>query len=332
MKNRRSFLTDSAYLTGALTLGGLHLTSCAGSSSMPKDAILMTPNTSGDAGMDDMFFKISLAQWSYHKALWAKQFDHLDFAAKAKSLDIHAIEYVNQFFKDKAEDASYLSEMNTRAADQGVTQVLIMIDGEGGLGDPDDAARKTAVENHYKWVDAAKTLGCHSIRVNAYGQGDREVVAAAAVDGLGGVSEYAAKENINVIVENHGGYSSDGGWLSGVMRQVKMDNCGTLPDFGNFCMKRDPENPYTAPCLDEYDKYKGVEEMMPFAKAVSAKANVFDENGDEAVIDYMKMLSIVKDHGYTGHVGIEYEGRDLDEQTGIIKTRDLLRKVGKALS
>ncbi len=280
----------------------------------------------------EMFFKISLAQWSFHKALFGGKLEHLDFAAKAKSMGIDGIEYVNQFFRTKAEDMSYLDQMNQRAADNQVKQVLIMVDGEGGLGDTDDAARKTAVENHYKWIHAAKYLGCHSIRVNAFGQGSREDVWHAAVDGLGSLAEYAAKESINVIVENHGGYSSDGKWLSSVMAKIDLPNCGTLPDFGNFCVKRDGDGPWGGNCIEHYDKYLGVKELMPYAHSVSAKSHRFDDNGNEIDIDFMKMMKIVKDHGYTGYVGIEYEGNELGEEEGIMATKRLLEKVGIALS
>ncbi len=278
----------------------------------------------------DMFFKLSLAQWSFHKALFAKELEHLDFAAKARQLGIGGIEYVNQFFKDKAEDNAYLSQMTDRATEHDVNQLLIMVDGEGGLGGTDDKERLKAVENHYKWVHAAKTLGCHSIRVNAYGEGSAEDVSTAAIDGLGRLATYAQKENINVIVENHGGYSSNGKWLSSVMKQINLPNCGTLPDFGNFCITREKGNYRN--CLEEYDRYQGVKDLMPFAKAVSAKSHDFDSNGEETQSDYMRIMKIVKDAGYRGYVGIEYEGNQLSEEAGIIATRELLIKVGKALS
>ncbi len=308
----------------AALMGSVAYSACGNKSATDTAAISKSAN--------DMFFKISLAQWSLHKTIFAGQLDNLDFAAKAASLDIHGIEYVNQFFKDKAEDTAYLSEMNKRAADNGVKQLLIMIDGEGGLAEVDAAKRNEAVENHYKWVNAAKFLGCHSIRVNAFGVGSAEEVAAGAVEGLGALATYAAKENINVIVENHGGYSSNGQWLSGVMKQINMPNCGTLPDFGNFCIKRDSGEMWGGNCIEEYDRYQGVSELMPFAKAVSAKSNNFNESGDDTGTDYLKMMQIVKDHGYTGYVGIEYEGDVLGEVEGIIATRDLLRRVGQQLS
>ena len=276
----------------------------------------------------DPQFQISLAQWSLNKSLFGGKLDHLDFAAKSKNdFDIANIEYVNQFFKDKATDHAFLDEMNKRAVDLGVKQLLIMIDGEGGLGDLDAASRKKAVENHYKWVEAAKYLGCHSIRVNAFGVGTAEEVFDAAVDGLASLSTFAKDYDINVIVENHGGYSSDGQWLSGVMKQINMPNCGTLPDFGNFCVKRDSGKEWDGNCIEEYDRYKGVRELMPFAKAVSAKSHSFDAEGNETNTDYLKMMKIVKEAGYSGYVGVEYEGSELSEDEGIMATKNLLEKV-----
>ena len=274
------------------------------------------------------FFEVSLAQWSLHKALFAKEMDHLDFAARAKNeFGIQNIEYVNQFFKDKAKDKVYLGEMDKRAKDLGVKQLLIMVDGEGGLAELDNTQRKTAVENHYKWVEAAKFFGCHSIRVNAFGVGSAQEVQSAAIDGLGSLALFAKDYNINVLVENHGGYSSDGKWLSYVMSQINMTNCGTLPDFGNFCIKRDNGQPWGGNCIEEYDRYQGVKELMPFAKAVSAKSNDFDQDGKEIHTDFLKMMQIVKDAGYKGYVGIEYEGSELPESDGIKATKRLLDKI-----
>lgn len=268
-------------------------------------------------------FEISLAEWSLHKTLFDKKLDHLDFAITAKKeFGIDAVEYVNQFFKDKAKDAAYLADLSKRAKDAGVKQLLIMIDGEGNLGDPSLKKRTEAVENHYKWVEAGKTLGCHSIRVNAGSAGSYEDQMFRAADGLRALSEFGAEHGLNVIVENHGGLSSNGAWLAGVMKQVNMKNCGTLPDFGNFQLK---ENEW-------YDRYKGVTELMPFAKAVSAKSHDFDANGNETATDYKKMMKIVLDAGYSGFVGIEYEGSKLDEFSGIRATKALLEKVRSELS
>lgn len=268
-------------------------------------------------------YDISLAQWSLHKALFAGELSNLDFAKVAKSeFGISAVEYVNAFFKDKGKDKSYINQMKQVAEDQGVKSLLIMIDGEGYLGDNDETKRIQAVENHYQWIEAAKQLGCHSIRVNAAGEGTAEEVQQNAIDGLGRLSTFAKDYDINVIVENHGGYSSNGQWLNQVISSVSMPNCGTLPDFGNFCITRDEERN----CIDEYDRYQGMKDLMPFAKGVSAKSHDFDENGNEIHSDFTKMLNIVKDSGFTGYVGIEYEGEVMSEYDGIRATKALLEK------
>ena len=327
-KNRRTFLKDTGQ--AALGVGLFGLLACSGNGEKTRTTTQPATTTQKEEGL---FFKISLAQWSLHRMIRAGQLDNLDFAAfTKKEFDIDAIEYVNQFFKDKAEDKAYLAEMIKRANDNGVKSLLIMIDGEGALGDLDDAKRNTAVENHYKWVDAAHTLGCHSIRVNAYGEGDITAVQKAAVDGLGRLAEYGAKAGLNVIVENHGSYSSNGDWLSGVMAQVNKTNCGALPDFGNFCVRKSGPGFYEGDCVEEYDRYKGVTQLMPYAKAVSAKSHDFDAQGNETHTDYMKMMQIVKDAGYRGYVGIEYEGSELSEVDGIKATKKLLEMVGKKLS
>jgi sugar phosphate isomerase/epimerase len=259
------------------------------------------------------WFEISLAEWSLHRTIFSGKMTNLDFPKVAKQdFGIDAIEYVNQFFKDKANDKSYLKDLKDRCKSEGVKSVLIMCDGEGATGDPDQAARMNAVENHYKWVDAARFLGCHSIRVNAYSKGTPEEQARLCADGLAKLGEYASKQNINVIVENHGGLSSRGDWLTGVMQKVNMKNVGTLPDFGNFY---------------EYDRYKGVEEMMPFAKGVSAKTHDFGPYGDELFVDYTRLLEIVKAAGYRGRIGIEFEGDRVSEVDGIRLTKALLERV-----
>ena len=270
-------------------------------------------------------FKISLAEWSLHNTINKGELTNLDFPAYAKEkCGIDAVEYVNQCgeFKDKAKNQEYLAELKQRCEDAGVISLLIMCDGEGALGDPEDARRTQAVENHYKWVEAAKFLGCHSIRVNAQSSGSREEQQRLAVDGLRRLSEFAAPLGMNVIVENHGGLSSDGAWLAAVMKTVDLPNCGTLPDFGNF---------QTSPGV-WYDRYQGMEELMPFAKGVSAKSHEFDDEGNEVRTDYRRMMKIVLDAGYRGHVGVEWEGTHLSEHEGIMATKRLLELVRDELA
>jgi L-ribulose-5-phosphate 3-epimerase len=263
-------------------------------------------------------FRISLAQWSLHRTLRKGDLDNLDFAKfSQEEFGIDAVEYVNQFFKDKAKDSVYLTEMKQRAADHGVKNVLIMVDGEGALGDADPKKREKAVTNHYPWVEAAKFLGCHSIRVNAQSSGSSEQQMDLAADGLRRLCEFAAGHKMNVIVENHGGLSSNGRWLAGVMEKVDLPNCGTLPDFGNFRITNN----------EWYDRYQGVTELMPYAKAVSAKSHEFDDQGNEVNTDFTKMMKIVLDAGYHGYVGIEYEGSKHSEVDGIRATQQLLQKI-----
>ncbi len=258
------------------------------------------------------WFEISLAEWSLHRTIRGGKLKNIDFPAfAANEFGIHAVEYVSQFFKDESKDITYLKDLNARAADHNVKNVLIMIDREGDLGDADVAKRKQAVENHYRWIDAAQELGCHAVRVNAAGKGTPEEVAKRVVESLTTLSSYGKDANIKVVVENHGGISSDGNWLSGVLAAVNLDNCGSLPDFGNFY---------------EYDRYQGVTDLMPFAKGISAKSWDFDAQGMESKIDYPRMMKIVKDGGYSGYIGIEYEGETLDEIQGIKLTKALLQR------
>lgn len=267
-------------------------------------------------------FKISLAQWSLHRALQSGQLDALDFSTFARQqFDVGAVEYVNTFFKDKAKDRTYLGELRSRASGSNVSSLLIMVDGEGLLGDPNASRRTEAVENHFRWVEAAKFLGCHSIRVNAASAGSPDTQRDLAVDGLRRLTDFAAGHDINVIVENHGGLSSNGAWLADVISRVDHTRCGTLPDFGNFDLGDGVS----------YDRYQGVRELMPFAKAVSAKSYAFGPDGKETTIDFLRMMRIVLDAGYRGHVGIEFEGDGVSENQGIRATKLLLERIREEL-
>ncbi len=305
--NRREFLTRSA----ALSLGP----------ALARNALAATRPRRGEK--ERPVFKISLAQWSLHKALFAEEIQPLDFPAFTRErYGLEAVEYVNVFFGGREQDEAYLADLKRRCDDAGVKSLLIMIDREGALGDADPAARAKAIENHHKWVEAAKFLGCHSIRVNAASSGTPDEQRDLAADGLRRLTEFAAGHELNVIVENHGGLSSNGAWLASVIRQVDHPRCGTLPDFGNFQVSPG----------EWYDRYQGVEELMPFAKAVSAKSHDFDAEGNETNTDYHRMMRIVLDAGYRGWVGIEYEGSGLSEVEGVAATQRLLERVREALT
>ena len=262
-------------------------------------------------------FKISLAQWTLVKELRSGTIDNLDFAKVASDHGIHAIEYVNQFFMDKANDDSYLAEMKKRAADAGVESVLIMCDREGNLGDPDEAKRMQTVENHRKWIDAAKFLGCHSIRVNARSNGSWDEQVKLAADGLARLTEFGSREGLNVIVENHGGLSSNADWLAEVITRVNHPNCGTLPDTGNFKISDD----------ESYDSYRGVEKLMKWAKGVSIKDTVWDDKGNQSPMDFERMMRIVVGAGYHGYCGIEFGGYQ-----GLNRSRELLEQAREKIA
>lgn len=282
------------------------------------------------AAAADPLFKISLAEWSINRPLFDGTMQHLDFAKIAKSLGIDAIEYVNQFFKDKAKDTAYLREMRSRAQAEGVTQVLIMCDGEGNLGDPDPAKRQAAVENHHKWVEAAKFLGGHTIRVNGYSAGTPDEQMKLVAEGMRKLVEFADPHGINVVIENHGGLSSNAKWLVQTIKLVNHPRAGTLPDFGNFRISG-PGRGNPDAKLESYDSYVGVAEMMPLAKGVSVKTRVWDWSGNSSDIDLLRMMKIVVDAGYRGHVGIEYgpAGRELE---GIKQLRQQLEAVRDQLA
>jgi sugar phosphate isomerase/epimerase len=267
-------------------------------------------------------YKISLAEWSLHNMLFAGELDNLNFPQFSKEkCSIDAVEYVNQFFKEK-DSESYNKELLKRSEDAGVKNVLIMVDGEGPLGSPDENVRRETVDNHKKWIYAAKTLGCHCIRVNAQSEGTYEDQQKYAAEGLRLLCEVADQHGIDVIVENHGGLSSNGEWLAGVIKRVDHPRAGTLPDFGNF---RIAEGEW-------YDRYQGMKELMPYAKGVSAKSHDFDADGKETGTDFFKMLQIIKESGYQGYIDVEYEGKQLPELDGVIATRKLLERAIASVS
>ena len=286
-----------------------------------------------------LFFKISLAQWSLNEAIRSGEMDPLDFAEKAHEMGFEGIEYVSQLYtplmetykNDQVALDSILPKMKAKSEEFEVKNVLIMVDSEGNLAAASESERNQAVEDHKKWIDAAKYLGCHAIRVNLIGAADKEIWKTSAIDGLGKLADYGATQNIEVSVENHGGYSSDAALLMEVINTIDKENCGTLPDFGNFCIERENDKMWDAPCVKEYDKYKGIEEMMPKALAVSAKTYDFNEAGEETSMDFTKILQIVKDAGYTGFIGVEYEGENHTPEEGILLTKELLVKAAQNL-
>jgi sugar phosphate isomerase/epimerase len=332
--SRREFLAATGLMSAGWLLGG----SLGGSAGGSRG-----PSTKTD------LFGISLAQWSLHRshfgngrerlAGWSYDqvrqaylddtasilrgtLDPLEFPRAARQdYGLEAVEYVNVFYFDKARDEAYLRAMKGAADNEGVKSLLIMCDMEGDLGAPAPELRATAVRNHHRWVEAAAFLGCHSIRVNARSAGSSEEQQKLAADGLHQLADYGNQLGIDILVENHGGLSSNGSWLAGTIEMADHPRVGTLPDFGNFRISAD----------ERYDRYRGMRELMPFAKAVSAKSNDFDADGNEATMDFTELVRIVLDAGYRGYLGVEYEGSALSEPEGIRATIALLRRVREEL-
>lgn len=310
MATRRLFVKQSLLGAGALLV---------------KPSLFAAAKTQG--------LEISLAEWSLHRALKAGEIDHLDFPSIAKKeFGINAVEYVNGFFggskmnfKEAAKNTDYLNELLKRSKDAGVVNHLIMVDDEGSLAIPDKKERTTAIDNHKKWIEAAKFLGCKTVRVNLHGKGEPDEKKNASVESLSKLGEFAKPMELNVVVENHGSDSSNGKWMASVMKQVNMPNVGTLPDFGNFCISH-PWGTTQDGCDELYDRYLGMKELLPYAKGVSAKSYDFDANGEQPMMDYKRLISLVQSSGFQGYIGIEFEGNTQPEKEGIAKTKKLLER------
>jgi sugar phosphate isomerase/epimerase len=311
MKSRRTFIKKSLLGTGAL----------------------MTVSSPVLFGSCKPKINISLAEWSFNRALYSGKLDHLDFPAKARNeFGISAVEYVNGFFggskmdfKEAAKNKLYLNELLKRSRDAGVFNHLLMVDDEGPLSSLNEQERLESVDNHKKWIEAAELLGCLTVRVNLHGEGAPDDRKKASIDSLGRLGEFAEPMRVNVVAENHGSVTSDADWMTDVMKQVGMKNVGTLPDFGNWCISH-PWGTIQEGCDNMYDIYEGVRKLLPYAKGVSAKTYDFNDNGEQPLLDYEKLIGIVKASGFKGYIGIEYEGINQPEDDGVRRTQVLLNK------
>lgn len=312
MKSRRTFIKKTTLAATALSLPSFYACGDKTENNMPK---------------------ISLAQWSLNRAFFDKTLNPVQFANIAKNdYGISAVEYVNQFYTNNATDEKFWIEMAKRASEAGVESLIMMVDEEEKLGDLDADKRRKAVEDHYKWVNAAKILGCHSVRVNAFGAGSLERLKASLTDGLGQLTEYAAKEKINVILENHGLHTSNADFMVDIIKEVNSPFLGTLPDFGNWCLTAEWGSTQTTKnCHEIYPPDEGLSKFLPYANGVSAKSYAFDSNGNETVIEYPKLLGLVKKSDFDGHIGIEFEGENMEEPAGIKATKALIERIWVSL-
>lgn len=325
--SRRQFLKNTVLASAGVAVAGSSLASTPGNKRLFKLSVAewsVNPLIFGDARKDGWEKFMQLLKNDFGAIEKAAPMKNIDFPKFIREVGCEGAEYVNTCMYDKAENSKYLNELNNVCRGEGITNVLIMVDAEGMVGAPEKKDRLQTMENHKKWIDAAAQLGCHSVRVNAGSQGSYEEQQKLAADGLHLLCEYGDKAGINILVENHGGFSSNGKWLSKVMEMVDHPRIGTLPDFGNFRTSYEPE--------EWYDRYLGMKELMPYAKGVSAKSQEFDENGEEVHSDYHRIMRTVLEAGYRGFVGIEYEGEQLTPKEGVLATKRLLEKCHKELT
>ena len=267
-----------------------------------------------EGGDESAWLKLAVQQYSFNRQLRSGELAMIDYPRTVvKGTGIKALEYYNGHMEEKARDTGFFEEVRKRCDDLGAVNTMMLCKSKDALDSPDPEIRASAIEGYRPWLDATKILGGQYIRVDVRSDGDPDEQKKHAADGLTALCEVAGSEyELGIVVENHGGHSGNGKWVAELMETVALDNCGTLPDFQNF---------------KEYDPYMGIEEMMPYAKIVCAKAKAFDEAGNEINVDYRRMLKIVKDSGYTGYIGIEFEGHGVDPIAGINLTKELIETV-----
>ncbi|MEM8668985.1 MAG: TIM barrel protein [Planctomycetota bacterium] len=257
-------------------------------------------------------FQIGIQQYTFHRWLNSGKLKHLDYPALAKEkLGITHIEYWNRPFGGRHTDKKFVGVLAERTTGEGMKNVLILVDGKHQLDSPDESERKKSIDEHKAWVDCAHQLGCDAIRVNCRSGGDRAENIRNAAAGMKPLCDYAKDASVKIVIEPHGGNSSDPEWLMGAMSAISHPNAGLLPDFNNF---------------GRYNRYEGVKKCLPMAPAVCAKALAFDDKGNEKNTDFYRMLKIVYDSDYSGVITIEFEGRDLDPIEGSLKTKQLIEK------
>ena len=270
--------------------------------------------------------RLVLAQWSFNRELFKGEMSTFDFIRTAKEMDFVGVEYVNQFFMDHIEDSAYLDSLRTTAEEVGIKNTLLMIDRAGNLGASKKETREEAVANHKKWILAAKKMNCPNIRINAHGDGSREEIYSACQKSILELSDFGQEHNVGILIENHGSYSSDGNWLSELVKKVNRPNVASLADFDNWCIERENGELWGAPCIKEYDRYVGMKQLLPTAKSVSIKAFDFDKDGLPIKTDFKKMFELIFKSGYEGYLAVEFEGHEIDAKIGIQKTKALAER------
>ena len=293
--------------------------------------------------------KISLQCFSFASEFYTGKFDLSNFSKIIReTYNLDGAEYWSIPFMGKEKNSSFLSELKQKSNDYGVKNTIILVDlldmetmkQGNSLASVNKKERNQAVEDHKPWIDAAKSIGCDSIRINLWSDASKDEVMKVSIESISKLLEYCSDKNISIVIENHGGYTGDAKWLVNLIKKINNKNLGTLPDFGtlNFCVKRDVSDSeiFSSKCLNQYDKYLGVKELLPYAKGISAKSTQFDLKGNETDTNFKKMIRLIKKSNFEGYMSIEYEGaiRDtfsqqnnhLSTHDGILATKKLIEK------
>ncbi len=273
-----------------------------------------------------MTIEIGLSTWSLHRHMgpikrqvvtdtgekheWTEEYPEdvslLDFAGFArKEYGLTHLELIQMSFPST--EASYLKKLRSavEAAEAVIENVPIDV---GDICELAPERRAEHVRNIKSWMDVAAAIGSRAVRVNTGPSREGSDALALAVESCKRLAEHADKLGLNVLIENHGGISSDPQLLKQLIESVSTERMGACPDFGGF---------------DEAIRYDGLQKIMPLAKLVHAKSYAFDEHGEETAIDYARCMQIVKNSGFSGVLSIEYEG-DGNASEGIKKTKELI--------
>ena len=310
---------------------------------------LLAPNLFAKK-IDKSKMDIGLQMYSFAPLIMQGKFDLLGFPDLVKNTyGINGAEYWSIPFMGRENDKDFLNDLKRRSDDIGVDNLIILVDDidiktmQSGpsLASSNKNDRDTAIDYHKKWVDVAKNIGCHSIRINLRSEeeNDQKILENSS-ESISKLIEFSKQDNISIVIENHGGITGDADWLVSLMKNVDSKHLGTLPDFGtyNFCIKRGNLNfqSLSENCEDQYDKYLGVKKLMPYAKGVSAKSHEFDKDGEELSTNYSRMIKIISESNYKGYITIEYEGAMkgmfggegtyLNPHEGILATKKLINK------
>ena len=293
---------------------------------------------------------IALQVYSFAPELLQGKFQILDFPRIIRNdYNISGAEYWSIAFLGKEKDNEFIKSLRNNSKEFGVDNLIILVDNidiqtmKSGpsLASSIKTERDSAIDFHKQWVEVAKEIGCHSIRVNLRSkEDDNKKILDNSSKSLHELIEFSKNYKINIVVENHGGITGDADWMVDLMENINSKYLGTLPDFGssNFCVNKgelDLEG-ITNRCENQYDKYDGVKKLMPYAKGVSAKSHNFNEEGEELSTDFSRMIKIISESDYDGYITIEYEGaimsmygqgeNYLNSNEGIIATKKLIEK------